>query len=192
MLNAESRAPDANIATGWDAFWWAVVTITTVGYGDRYPITVAGRITAMCVMVMGLGIIGALASLLSSLLVAPAAAAAPAADPAEAPGPGGESAVPIALERVLADLGGELASLRQEVAALRGAVERLEGRPGANGPPGPRGGPDTARRPAAAPTSQQRSGDPLRDAPPAPGRHAGGVHPPAGRAGGGGSARRTG
>ena len=75
VLNAESRAPDANIATGWDAFWWAVVTITTVGYGDRYPITVAGRIAAMCVMVMGLGIIGALASLLSSLLVAPAAAA---------------------------------------------------------------------------------------------------------------------
>jgi voltage-gated potassium channel len=157
VLNAESRAPDANIATGWDAFWWAVVTITTVGYGDRYPITVAGRIAAMCVMVMGLGIIGALASLLSSLLVAPAAAAAPPADPTEALGPGGESAVPIALERVLADLGGELASLRQEVAALRGAVERLEGRPGANGPRGPGG--------ASTPPADQRLPPPANDGP---------------------------
>jgi voltage-gated potassium channel len=130
VLNAESRSPDANIATGWDAFWWAFVTITTVGYGDRYPITVAGRIAAVFVMVMGIGIIGALASILANLLVAPADAAAPA----EAPPSGGEVSVPRALEQVLTDLGGELAAVRQEVAALRGAVERLEGRPSPNGP----------------------------------------------------------
>ena len=45
------------------------MTITTVGYGDYYPVTMAGRITAMFIMFMGVGIIGALASILASLLV---------------------------------------------------------------------------------------------------------------------------
>lgn len=69
VLQFESKNPDANIQTGWDSFWYSVVTITTVGYGDRYPITIGGRITAMFIMFMGVGIIGALASILSSILV---------------------------------------------------------------------------------------------------------------------------
>lgn len=69
VLNAESRSDTANIKTGWDAFWWAFVTITTVGYGDRFPVTAIGRIGAMFVMVMGIGIIGALASIMASILV---------------------------------------------------------------------------------------------------------------------------
>jgi voltage-gated potassium channel len=89
VLQFESKSPDSNIKSGWDALWYAVVTITTVGYGDRYPITVAGRITAMFIMFMGVGIIGALASILSSVLVGGSSpneeeetpAAAPAVDP---------------------------------------------------------------------------------------------------------------
>ena len=50
-------------------FWYSVVTITTVGYGDFYPVTIAGRFTAMFIMFAGVGIIGALASILASLLV---------------------------------------------------------------------------------------------------------------------------
>ena len=69
VLQFESKSADANITTGGQALWWAVVTITTVGYGDYTPITAGGRITAVFVMLMGVGIIGALASILASILV---------------------------------------------------------------------------------------------------------------------------
>jgi voltage-gated potassium channel len=69
VLEFESRGPDPKITTGGEAFWFAVVTITTVGYGDYYPVTTGGRITAMFIMIAGVGIIGALASLMSTLLI---------------------------------------------------------------------------------------------------------------------------
>jgi voltage-gated potassium channel len=69
VLQFESKSPDANIHTGGHALWYALVTITTVGYGDRYPVTSGGRVTAMFIMFAGVGIIGALASILASLLV---------------------------------------------------------------------------------------------------------------------------
>ena len=71
VLQFESRSPDANIKTGGDALWWGVVTITTVGYGDYYPVTTLGRLTGVSVMFAGVGIIGALASILASILVPP-------------------------------------------------------------------------------------------------------------------------
>ena len=135
VLDAESRSATANIATGWDAFWWAAVTITTVGYGDRYSTTVVGRIGALFVMVMGVGIIGSLASLLASLLVSPAAD--PAASPRAATG-AGALALPDAPEDLageLAALRGELAGVRRELAALRRAADGLDGRTGAAASP---------------------------------------------------------
>lgn len=50
--------PDANIKTAEDALWWTMTTITTVGYGDRYPVTTEGRILAAGLMVAGVGLAG--------------------------------------------------------------------------------------------------------------------------------------
>ena len=71
VLQFEGKDPNANIQTGGDALWWAWVTITTVGYGDFYPITTGGRLVGFFVMLTGIGIIGALASIFASLLVSP-------------------------------------------------------------------------------------------------------------------------
>lgn len=69
VLQFESKSTEANITGGWDALWYSIVTITTVGYGDFYPVTTWGRITAIFVMVAGVGLIGVIASLLSGLLI---------------------------------------------------------------------------------------------------------------------------
>jgi len=82
VLQAESHASDANITTGGDALWWAIVTITTVGYGDTFPVTGIGRIVAVFVMVAGVGIIASLASILTSLISpSPNQAASPVLSP---------------------------------------------------------------------------------------------------------------
>jgi voltage-gated potassium channel len=53
---AEHHHQGANINKLEDALWWAVVTISTVGYGDFYPVTIVGRIIAVFVMLSGIGI----------------------------------------------------------------------------------------------------------------------------------------
>lgn len=54
----ERDAVDSNITTFPDAVWWAMETITTVGYGDHYPTTDAGRFVAGALMVLGLALVG--------------------------------------------------------------------------------------------------------------------------------------
>ncbi len=65
----ERNAPGANIKSLPDGLWWAVSTITTVGYGDRFPVTAAGRGIAVVVMLVGVGIFGLLAASLASFFV---------------------------------------------------------------------------------------------------------------------------
>jgi voltage-gated potassium channel len=113
VLQFESRSADANIKTGGDAIWWGFVTITTVGYGDRFPVTTLGRLVGLFVMFAGVGIIGALASILASVLVPP-----PREQEADEPPPG--TAPALAPDMVAA----ELAALRAEVAALRAEIQR--------------------------------------------------------------------
>jgi voltage-gated potassium channel len=69
VLSIERGAPNANITTMGDSLWWATVTIATVGYGDRYPVTVPGRWAAATLMVGGIAALGMVTAVLSSWLV---------------------------------------------------------------------------------------------------------------------------
>lgn len=68
ILHFES-GPDANIQTADDAVWWATATITTVGYGDRYPTTDEGRLVAVILMCAGVGLFGTFSGFLASWFV---------------------------------------------------------------------------------------------------------------------------
>ena len=106
VLQFETKSPDSNITTGGDALWWAVVTITTVGYGDKYPVTMGGRLTGVFVMFAGVGIIGALASILASILVPP-----PSTEGSNERG----SSAPETLQQELIDIKQELAAIRRSM-----------------------------------------------------------------------------
>ncbi len=55
VLHYEEAAPDATIKSADDVLWWAIVTCSTVGYGDEYPVTEQGRTLAALLMVIGIG-----------------------------------------------------------------------------------------------------------------------------------------
>ena len=68
ILQVET-APDSNIKSAEDAIWWSYTTITTVGYGDKYPVTTEGRIIAMVLMTVGVGLFGTFTAYVSSWFV---------------------------------------------------------------------------------------------------------------------------
>ena len=65
----EYNAPDANITSPWASIWWAIVTVATVGYGDYYPVTVAGRIVASVIMAIGILTLAVITAQVSSSFV---------------------------------------------------------------------------------------------------------------------------
>ncbi|GAA4412337.1 hypothetical protein GCM10023168_34020 [Fodinibacter luteus] len=71
MLALEQGAPDANITTASDAIWYVMVTISTVGYGDQFPVTTGGRFLGALVIVIGVGIFGTFTGYLANLFLAP-------------------------------------------------------------------------------------------------------------------------
>lgn len=71
VLYAERPDPSANIVSASDAMWWAYVTITTVGYGDLYPITNEGRIVGILVMTTGVGVFATFAGYIGHKLLSP-------------------------------------------------------------------------------------------------------------------------
>lgn len=96
ILHFEKDAAGANIQTPDDALWWAVVTVTTVGYGDRFPVTGEGRIVAAMLMIAGVGLFGTFSGFVAAWFLTPAR----------------QKAV------------GELEGLRTEIAELRGLLVR--------------------------------------------------------------------
>jgi voltage-gated potassium channel len=69
VLEAERGRLHANIQNIGDALWWAIVTITTVGYGDHYPVTFEGRVVAIGLMIAGIALIGVITDSVASWLV---------------------------------------------------------------------------------------------------------------------------
>ena len=69
ILGVERDAPGGNIKTAEDALWWSCVTITTVGYGDHYPVTTAGRIIAAALMTVGVALFGTFTAYVASWFV---------------------------------------------------------------------------------------------------------------------------
>lgn len=72
MLQFET-VPEANIKSAEDAMWWSISTMTTVGYGDRYPVTAEGRLVAVFLMAAGVGIFGTVSGLVASWFLSPGA-----------------------------------------------------------------------------------------------------------------------
>jgi voltage-gated potassium channel len=97
--------PESNIKGAEDALWWSLTTITTVGYGDRYPVTTEGRAVGVLLMFTGVGLVGVFSGLFASWFMAPA----------------------VGRNR------NEIQQLRADIAALRAAIEtRRAGAPDAS------------------------------------------------------------
>jgi voltage-gated potassium channel len=79
MVWAEEDASGANITSGGDSVWWAYTTITTVGYGDQFPVTAAGRVIGVLVMTGGVALFGVLTGFLANVFLAPKKEAPPTA-----------------------------------------------------------------------------------------------------------------
>lgn len=108
ILQFENTA-EGNIHTPQDALWWAFATITTVGYGDKYPITTEGRMVAAVLMTAGVGLFGSFTGLIASWILAPT--------------------------KKDTEQDSELSKLRAEIAAI---ARRLNGRDGGLATDGPR------------------------------------------------------
>lgn len=116
----EFDAPGATITSFRTALWWAVVTTTTVGYGDYAPVTPVGRLIAMCVMIVGIGLIGTVSATVAAWFVNRPKVANPD-DPAQGavagqPQPAGDDGVR-ERDQLLARLD-ELASQQDEIRTM--------------------------------------------------------------------------
>ncbi len=71
MLWAERTSPNAIIVTAEDALWYVIVTMSTVGYGDFYPVTTAGRVIGSIIIIVGVGVFGTLTGFLANAFLTP-------------------------------------------------------------------------------------------------------------------------
>jgi voltage-gated potassium channel len=80
MLWAESTQPDANITTAEDSIWYLIVTMSTVGYGDLYPVSLTGRVIGSAIIIVGVGVFGTLTGFLATIFLTPDSSEAEAED----------------------------------------------------------------------------------------------------------------
>ncbi len=111
VYDAERGRSGSTVTDYDDAVWWAFTTITTVGYGDQYPVTAEGRLVAVLLMLSGIGLLGVVTASVASWFVNRVAEAARAEDEAE-------DAALLAQVRELAE---EVRQLRSELSAVRTA-----------------------------------------------------------------------
>jgi voltage-gated potassium channel len=123
---ADRSSPDANITTASDAVWWAYITVTTIGYGDRYPVTNTGRLWALAVAAAGVGLFGVLTGFLANAFLSPKQEDAGADGDAQAEP--GAAAEPAATEPAasLAEITRLLTEQRQAQADLLARMAALE------------------------------------------------------------------
>jgi len=69
ILDAERKAQGSNITTAGDALWWACTTVTTVGYGDHFPVTTTGRFIAVALMLVGIAVVSSLTAVIATWLI---------------------------------------------------------------------------------------------------------------------------
>lgn len=119
VLQAERYAPGSNIRSYGNALWWAVVTISTVGYGDFYPVTVTGRLVAVAMMLGGIALLGSVTAALASFAISKVQDVGDAVVADVTAQEQGDAAVTRA----------DMAALVDEVRRLRELVEGRETRP---------------------------------------------------------------
>ncbi|MEU2199813.1 potassium channel family protein [Isoptericola sp. NPDC019482] len=135
VTQAERGAPGASIVNLGDGFWWAMVTITTVGYGDLTPVTPTGRVIAVCLMLGGIALLGVVTATLSSWLVERVTDTSSPDDRLGAAGrgpggPAGEAPVGMVSQAQVALLVAEVQELRAQIVADR---QRDQGESGSAG-----------------------------------------------------------
>ncbi len=114
-----------------DSMWWSIVTFTTVGYGDLYPVTTPGRLAGVLLMIGGVALIGSLAGTLGSFFSPGEEAEAAAGHEADDDPPAGGASPVTLTEATATELLAELQRLRAEVAQLRRAEPGPDSDPGA-------------------------------------------------------------
>ncbi|HEY9291104.1 MAG TPA: ion channel [Microlunatus sp.] len=112
VLNAERGRDGANIDSFGDALWWSLTTVTTVGYGDRYPITLTGRCVAAGLMLAGIALLGVVTASLASWFLDRVTAT--------------EEAEAATTEKMVAALTSQVAELTDQVSQMRRDLARQQ------------------------------------------------------------------
>ena len=149
----ERGAPGGGFRSWGDGLWWALTTLTTVGYGDHVPVTLAGRLIAAAVMIAGVAVLGGVAAGVALVVARTVAVAEEQALEAEA------ESLESRLELRLDSIDARLARVEERLRP-RGRGRQRIGEEGAGGPfdgaaTGARPCPGTAARPTLAGTESE-------------------------------------